>query len=399
MLLALVSAFVMSQAFRTLAAIMAPPLQQSFDLSAQALGLFAATFHFSFAALQLAMGIGIDLHGLRRTVLTAFPLAMVGALIAAFAPSFGWLLLGQALIGIGCSPAFVACTMFISRVFPTERFAAISGTAMAIGTSGMLLTGTPLAWLIEASSWRAAFGTLCAMSALSWLAIWKLVREPARPEGRDADTLAGMIHGFGTLLAMRRTWGIVALGAVCYASFITLRGLWLGPLLTGEHGFTLIQAGNVAVAATAIALFGPPGFGRLDTGPQRRRKVVAVFSVASVLFFVSLATNPGTWYTVGGVIVFALLSGFSILLYTDARSSVPPAMAGRAISLYTMAMFLGVALMQWLTGAVASAASGWGVPTYTAVFGTVALLLGTGTVLYLLFAVREKPVLRNAEPR
>src|SRR5690606_2989310 len=137
MLLALVSASAMSQAYRTVASIMAPSLQQEFGLSAQALGLFAATFHFSFAALMLAMGIGVDLHGSRRTVLTVFPLAIAGGVVAALAPNFGTLLLGQAMIGIGCSPAFVASTVFISRRFPSERFAAISGIAMATGTIGM----------------------------------------------------------------------------------------------------------------------------------------------------------------------------------------------------------------------------------------------------------------------
>ncbi|MCM5571039.1 MFS transporter [Burkholderiaceae bacterium FT117] len=388
MLLALVSAFAMSQAFRTVASIMAPSLQQEFGLSAQALGLFAATFHFSFAALMLAMGIGVDLHGSRRTVLTVFPLAIAGAAVAALAPNFAVLLLGQAMIGIGCSPAFVASTVFISRSFPGERFAAISGIAMAVGTIGMLLTGTPLAWLIEASSWRAGFGVLGGLSVLSWLAIHRLVREPARGDGLAPQTLRDALRGFVALLRMPHTWGIVAIGGVCYASFVTLRGLWLAPMMVERYGFTLVQAGNVAVAATLAALFGPPAFGRMDPGPGRRRKVIVAFSLGAVAFFLVLAADPGALFTAIGIPVFALLSGYSILLYTEARGAYPAAMAGRAISLYTMAMFLGVAVMQWLTGAVASAAAGWGVPTFAAVFGTVAAMLAAGTIA---FALSPKP--------
>jgi predicted MFS family arabinose efflux permease len=381
MLLALVSAFAVSQAFRTSAAIMAPPLQQEFGLSAQQLGLFAGTYHLAFAALQLVMGIGIDLHGLRRTVLTAFPLVIAGALVAAMAPNFGVLLVGQAMIGIGCAPAFVASTVFISRRFPSERFAAVSGIAMAVGTIGMLLTGTPLAWLIEAASWRAAFVVLCGLSVLSWLAICLIVREPDRGEGGSA-TLRDALRGFAALLRMPHTWGIVAIGGVCYASFVTLRGLWLGPLLVERYGFTLVQAGNVAVAATLAGVFGAPIFGRLDPGPGRRRRPIVGFSLAAVVFFVVLAADPGASFTTIGVPVFALLSGYSILLYTEARGAYPAAMAGRAISLYTMAMFLGVAVMQWLTGAVASASGQWGVPTFAAVFGTVALMLAVGTAVF-----------------
>jgi len=382
MLLALVSAFAMSQAYRTVASIMAPSLQQEFGLSAQALGLFAATFHFSFAALMLAMGIGVDLHGSRRTVLTVFPLAIAGAAVAALAPNFAVLLLGQAMIGIGCSPAFVASTVFISRSFPGERFAAISGIAMAVGTIGMLLTGTPLAWLIEASSWRAGFGVLGGLSVLSWLAIHRLVREPARGDGLAPQTLRDALRGFAALLRMPHTWGIVAIGGVCYASFVTLRGLWLAPMMVERYGFTLVQAGNVAVAATLAALFGPPAFGRMDPGPGKRRKVIVGFSLAAVAFFLVLAADPGALFTAVGIPVFALLSGYSILLYTEARGAYPAAMAGRAISLYTMAMFLGVAVMQWLTGAVASASAGWGVPTFAAVFGTIAAMLAAGTLAF-----------------
>src|SRR5690606_2831685 len=138
--------------------------------STQQLGLFAGIFHFAFGALQLAMGVGIDLHGVRRTVLAAFPLTIAGAALSALAPDFTLLLVGQVLIGIGCAPAFLVCTVFIARRFPAARFAAVNGIVLGLGGVGMLLTGTPLAWLIEASSWRGGFVALGVLSALAWLA-------------------------------------------------------------------------------------------------------------------------------------------------------------------------------------------------------------------------------------
>ena len=169
MLFALATAFSLSQAWRTVAAIMAAPLQADFRLSAQALGLFAGAFHFAFGAMQLFMGIGIDLHGVRRTVLTAFPIAIAGSALSALATGYGLLVVGQVLIGIGCAPAFLVCTVFIARHFPTDRFAAVSGLTLGLGGVGMLLTGTPLAWLIQATSWRMGFWVLGGSAALAWL--------------------------------------------------------------------------------------------------------------------------------------------------------------------------------------------------------------------------------------
>src|SRR5215208_7508267 len=99
MLLALATAFSLSQAYRTVGAMMANQLQRDFALSAQQLGLFAGIFHFSFGGLQLLMGIGIDFQGVRRTILAAFPLTIAGAVLSAFAPNYGLVVLGQALIG------------------------------------------------------------------------------------------------------------------------------------------------------------------------------------------------------------------------------------------------------------------------------------------------------------
>src|SRR5450759_2047744 len=104
MLFALTSAFSLSQAYRTVATLMAAPLQADFHLSAQDLGLFAGAVHFAFGAMQLFLGIG--LHGVRRTVLAAFPVAIAGSALSALASSFGVLVAGQVLIGIGCASAF-----------------------------------------------------------------------------------------------------------------------------------------------------------------------------------------------------------------------------------------------------------------------------------------------------
>ena len=56
MLLALAGAFTLSQSFRTVAAIMGPPLASQLHLSPQQLGLWAAAYHFAFGAMQLECG-------------------------------------------------------------------------------------------------------------------------------------------------------------------------------------------------------------------------------------------------------------------------------------------------------------------------------------------------------
>jgi dipeptide/tripeptide permease len=71
-----------------------------------------------------------------------------------------------------------------------------------------------------------------------------------------------------------------------------------------------------------------------------------------------------------------------VMQYADVRASYPAHMTGRAMAVFTMALFMGVAIMQWLTGLAASAAAALHVETYPAVFGTIAFFLLLGAVLF-----------------
>jgi len=387
MLLALVSGFALSQAFRTITAIMATGLQAEFGLSAQALGVFAGTFAFAFGTMQLFMGIAIDFWGIRRTLLVAFPMAIAGAALSAVATGYSMLLLGQVLIGVGCAPAFLVCTVFIARYFAPSRFAAVSGAAMGVGGLGMLFTGTPLAWLVEQSSWRWGFGVLAGLAALAWALIFWKVREPQAAHADTAthatpESLGQTVRGFGALFLLPHTVGILLLALMTYASMLSLRGLWLGPLLIDRHGYTLVASGHVATAMSLVSLFSPAFFGRMDPGPGTRRRWLTGFTVLMAALFAAMGVWQLAWLDVAGPLAVGVLSGYMVLQYADVRSSYPAAMTGRAMSVFTMALFLGVGLMQWITGVAASTAKAQGAEPYAVVMFTIAGMLALGAAAF-----------------
>lgn len=387
MLLALVSGFALSQAFRTITAIMATGLQAEFGLSAQALGVFAGTFAFAFGTMQLFMGIAIDFWGIRRTLLVAFPMAIAGAALSAVATGYSMLLAGQVLIGVGCAPAFLVCTVFIARYFAPSRFAAVSGAAMGVGGLGMLFTGTPLAWLVEQSSWRWGFGVLAGLAALAWALIFWKVREPQAAHADTAthatpESLGQTVRGFGALFLLPHTVGILLLALMTYASMLSLRGLWLGPLLIDRHGYTLVASGHVATAMSLVSLFSPAFFGRMDPGPGTRRRWLTGFTVLMAALFAAMGVWQLAWLDVAGPLAVGVLSGYMVLQYADVRSSYPATMTGRAMSVFTMALFLGVALMQWITGVAASTAKAQGAEPYAAVMFTIAGMLALGAAAF-----------------
>ncbi len=388
---ALLSAFALSQAFRTMPAITAAQIGAEFTASIRDLGLFAGLFHFAFAFMQIPVGVALDRYGPGRTVCALFPAALAGAVLVAAAPNFTVLLLGQALLGIGSSPAFLAPVVFASKRFPPERFAAVSGLILSIGGLGMLATATPLAFVVQTWSWRAAFWLLAVISALALLACWMLVQQ-ATPTARG-ETLARAFREATALFAQAHTAGILVLGGVTYAITITVRALWAVPVFTERHGFTLVQAGNVVLAMSVAMLVGPVFFGRIDPGGLRRRRLIASATLLMAAVVAGLApAHVSPLVETALVLALGFLSGFIILQYADVRSSYPAAVAGRALGVFNMAMFFGVAIMQWLSGLVADIASAQEIDALEAVFLTLAAILAVAAAAFL--KLPRSPLLR-----
>lgn len=386
MLAALVFVFILSHAFRTVVGVSADPITVEFNASALALGAVAGSFHLAFAFAQPAVGVGLDRYGPKNTVLVAFVIALLGGVISAMAHRVDMLILGQCLLGIGCAPALLAAMVLISRRYPPERFAALSGIILAAGGVGMLLTATPLTWIIEIWSWRVGFGVLTGLVALSWLAVfWFLEQDPTRTQGLD-QTIGTELRGLGAVLAQPHTLGICCLGATTYAAFMALRGLWIGPLLTDRYALSLIDIGNVALAISFAVILGTYLFGRIDPGPPSRRRIILWFSAAYAVQFALLAIGWGVQFDVAIAVFTGLSGGYVTLQYADVRWSYPTEMTGRALSVFTMAMFGGVAAMQWLSGVAGTLALDLGIEPSRA-----ALLLVSGVIALATFAFWRLP--------
>ncbi len=383
MLAALCATFVLSQSFRTVAAVMAGALQVDFAATPQQLGLFAAAFHLSFGLAQLFVGVALDLYGTRLTVAVAWLLVLIGVLVSALAPNLTVLIIGQFLIGVGCAPAFLATLVFVANAWPAERFASMSGVVLAIGGIGMLITGTPLAWVIEQGSWRIGFLVLGAASVAGWLAVILLVREPPRVAARR-ETIGEAFRRLGPILTERHTLGIVALGATTYASFIAVRGLWAVPLLVDRHQFSLVASGNVMLVVSLAALVGPLLFGLVTLANRPRRFAIIATTTVLIALAVALALPASAGFDIVVLILIGLASGGLIYQYADVRSAYGVEVQGRALAVFNMSVFLGVALMQWLTGVAASTAIRHDADPMMAAMATAALMLALSLVAFIL---------------
>jgi predicted MFS family arabinose efflux permease len=377
MLAALTTTFALSQAFRTVPAVVVGQVGPDLGVSPQGLGVFAGAFSIAFGAMQLFIGIALDRFGPRGTILALFPFAIAGAALSTFAPSFGLLVVGQVLLGIGSAPAYISTLVFIVRRYPPRRFASLSGLTMSLGGLGMLATSTPLAFVVQTWGWRSAFAVLGVAALLAFVACLVTLDNETRDDGVSRESLREAVRAIGALVRMPETAGVLFLATILYGVFLAVRTPWLVPLFVDRHGFSLVDAGNVVLTVSCAMVVSPLLFGRLDPGGRARRYAMIGMSLvmALILAAIGLSGKGGPAIDWGLVLLLAALSGYNMFEYADVRAIYPPVVVGRVIALVNMAMFFGVALVQWLTGVIAATATAQGASAVSAVFILLAGLL------------------------
>jgi MFS family permease len=386
-------AFAISQAFRTVPAITVNGIAEELHAGPAALALFGGVFHWSFAVMQVPVGLALDIFGVGRAVIALSGFAVLGGAICTFAPDMNALFLGQILIGIGCAPAFMAAIVFTSQHWPVARFAAISGLVLAIGSGGMLLSATPLAWVIDRWSWRSAFAVLTIMSIFTLLASALILEKSATQRTRRlAPEILDAFYGLRFVLFGRRAVALLAIGFVSYGAVITVRGLWVVPMFVERYGLSLLSAGNVALLFSISMILGPAVMGQFDPSDKARPAVITAMALAVAATIGALAIFDGLslWLDVILCTVLGFLSGYFILIYAEARSCYPPELIGRGMTALNMSFFLGAAVAQSLSGVIAAGAQqiGWNAIDAVLLFLAAALLAGTACFFTLIRAAR-----------
>ncbi|MDB5371231.1 MAG: transporter, partial [Roseomonas sp.] len=293
------------------------------------------------------------------------------------------------VLGLG-SCGMLLCPMTLAaKTLSPARFGLWSGLIQATGNVGMLLSASPLAWLVENSSWRVGFLVSAALAVgVAVLVLWLVPRPvpPAMPPGPRPSLLAEArdVVRLGVSPLLR---GMMFLAFASFAIIMGLRGLWGGPWLMEVKGLTRIEAGNVLLFFTLALILGPALSGLLDRVLGHRRLVLAAGHVLAALFvLLVVAGGPGGWvsdalgvaampasYDALMFFAFGIAIAVQPLIFAMTRAVVPPEQVGKALSAVNLSFFLGTAVLQVASGPVA-ASGGTGAAL---VFLSASVLVGT----------------------
>lgn len=371
--------YFLSYLYRTINAVLAPPLASALQLDASDLGLLTSVYFLTFAAFQLPLGVLLDRFSPHKVESLLLLLASAGALLFALSDGLHDLVLGRALIGLGVSACLMASLKTFVLWFPSPRLPAVNGWILAAGGLGALTATAPVEWVMESASWRGVFAGLSVLTLLVSLILYLVV--PERPVVAKAGGLKSQWHGIVEVYTSRVFWRLAPISLLSIAAHMAIQGLWAGPWLKDVAGLDRMAVADHLFWMAAGMVAGFLSIGTLAYRLSRLGIHPVAIAIAGMAIFIILQLVIALGYTGASLSIWACFGFFGTagtLSYAILSQAFPPELAGRVNTALNLLVFVGAFVLQWGLGAVIGlwpgATGGYTPDGYGAAFGLVVIL-------------------------
>lgn len=290
-----------------------PILKRSFHLDFGQIGIITLTYNATASLLQPFVGLYTD----RRPYPFSLPIGMsftlLGLLLLAYAPDYGMLLAGAAMVGMG-SAVFHPESSRLARHASGGQHG-LAQSVFQVGGNGGTAIGPILAAFIVLPRGQRSMAWFCLASLvgiviLSYVGVW-YKNHPFPRKRRSTHE-----RHTGTLPRKKVIFAIVILIALIFSKYFYLASI------SSYYTFYLISKFHVSVRAAQLYLavfLGAAAIGTFAGGPigdRIGRKLVIWWSILGVLPFTLLLPYVNLAWTVFLTVIIGLViaSAFSAIL-------------------------------------------------------------------------------------
>ncbi len=268
--------------------VMADLLMRDFNIDATHLGYLGGTYFFSYAILQIPVGLLLDYIGPRHMLSFATLMCMSGSFLFGLSHSYYEAMLARFCIGLGSAFAAVGCMKIAANWFPVNRFAALVGLSVTAGMLGAVVGHKPLAIVVSEFGWRHSMFLLGAFSGLLSLLIWLFLRDAPEHNTRRPTATSDMsiLQGLKHIIFAKQSWFIACYGGLMYAPTLVLGSLWGGSFLMVQYGLSRDVAAGIVSLIFFGWLFGSTSFGMLSDRLGQRKLPMLIGALGSLIFCV-----------------------------------------------------------------------------------------------------------------
>jgi len=313
-----------------------PELVHVFSTDVATIKLTLTTYFAGFALSQLVCGPISDAFGRRKTALAFTFIYLVGSVIAASAPSVGWLLAGRLVQGVGAAAGVSVARAMVRDLHTGDasvRIMNMIGVLLAIGPAASPTLG---GIALDLFGWQSIFAFMVVYGAALTVVLLTLTPEtlkhpdPSRLRPRQLLRNYGRLIVSPAFLAPSIVFGCTAGGLYTMATllpFVMIGEVGLSPT---HFGFSmLMQSGSYLIGAIIMR--------RLLQRIQAHRLVpfgMAMIAISGILLATILRiSEPSFFGVMGPIALFAFGIAFISPSMQTAALAYFPDIAGSAAAL------------------------------------------------------------------
>lgn len=340
---------------RVAPSVMTSELMRDFAVGGAALGTLSAWYFYTYASIQIPVGMLNDRFGPRRLMTAAVAVCALASFGFAASESLLAASFFRALIGASVAFAFVGTLTIAGYWFAPARFAMLAGAVQSIGMLGAVAGQAPLRFVIEQFGWRQVTHVIgiaaVGLAALLFFIVPRRPRDKVAAAGGDGNKHP-VFKGVLAVLRNPQSWACAGIGFGMTAIMLAFAGLWAPKWLRDVYGYAEVQSGAVVSFLFLGWAIGAPLMGWLSDYSGRRKPVLLVGIVCnSVLFALVLFAG---WRAPGILSALFFALGISGSMMTIAfgcmRELNAPKYGSTAMGLVNMCVVGSGAVMQPVIG-------------------------------------------------
>ena len=356
-----------------------PTISLDLHLDPTLKGVLLSSFFWSYAFMQIPVGLAVDRYPIRWFYAGMFGLWSLACGLTGWVRNLTAFLALRIVLGIGEAIYYPGGTKTVSLLFEPNHRGLPSGIFNSGTRAGIVVGGILLPWMIVHFGWRSMFAVL-GFGSLMWLIPWVAIvpgdLRPARSHGKTTWRLPPF---------NRNLLGI-CLGFFSFDYFLYLLLTWLPDYLVQVRHLSLMKAGFYSAMPFVVFTLGEACGGwlgdiliRHGCDETRTRKLIVTFAfLCGLLLIPAVAVENAEWAI--GLIIGACCAGLAMGNLIAMVQNIAPAREIAAwAGLQNFAGNVGGILAPLVTGILISRTG-----SYIPGFAIAALVLVSGILPYWL---------------
>lgn len=336
---------------RVFPSIMVDELMNAFSVDALSLGTLSAFYFYSYAPMQLPVGMLMDRYGVRSLLTIASITCAAGCFIFAIASNLSFAELGRFFMGVGSSFAFVGMVYVVSHWFEEKKRALLVGVGNSVGILGAAFGEGPLSLITNVIGWRETILSLGIAGAVIAVLCFLALRHTKGVKtviGDNHESMTTTFNGFQDVCMNTQGWLNSVGSLLFYLTTGTFAGLWAVPFLQTVHGLSKEYAAFSITIFFFGTIFGGPILGSLSDYFAKRKHIIYLSIIPAALLMIPLIYLPFLPVWIIYLIFFALgfFSGAQLLTFSLAVELNDISVKGSAIALTNFVVAVGGSIMQ-----------------------------------------------------